>query len=83
MSVRTAAGILLVAGYLGFVAHTTAGTQCPMRELGPCARVHALLLGPPRPATTLATIASPMRARDAGPLPLRVASAVTRVTVQP
>ena len=82
MSVRTAAGLLLVAGYLGFVVHTTAGTQCPVRELGPCARVHALLLGP-RPATTLATIASPMRARDAGAQPLRVASAATRVTVGP
>jgi hypothetical protein len=83
MSVRTAAGLLVVAGYLGFVAHTTAGTQCPVRELGPCARVHALLLGPPRPATTLPTIASPMRARDAAALPLRVASAATRVAVRP
>jgi hypothetical protein len=73
----------VVAGYFGFVAHTTAGTQCPVRELGPCARVHALLLGPPRPAATLPTIVSPMRARAAGAAPLRLASAGSGVTVRP
>ena len=62
MRPRILVGLALVAGYLGFLTHATAGAQCPARELGPCARVHAMLARrfTPEPVT------HPMTARTAG-----------------
>ncbi len=43
MRPRAVIGLAVAAGFVGFVAHTAAATQCPMRELGACAKVHMLL----------------------------------------
>jgi len=40
---RSALALGLAAAYAAFLAYTTAGTQCPVRSMGPCARVHQLL----------------------------------------
>jgi hypothetical protein len=63
MRPRILVGLAIAGGYLGFLTHATAGAQCPARELGPCARVHAMLARRfvPEPAT----VVQPMTARTA------------------
>jgi hypothetical protein len=58
MRTRTSLVLGLVAGYLFFLAHTTAGTQYPLGQVGPCAKAHALFTGARAPA--LAPVAEPM-----------------------
>jgi hypothetical protein len=67
MRPRTVVALGLVAGYLAFLTHATAGARCPARELGPCARVHAMLARrvPLDLAPALPTITRPMSARTA------------------
>ena len=84
MRPRTAIGVAAVAGYLAFLTHATAGAQCPARELGPCARVHAMLarrFTPDRGQPLPPTVARPMSARtggDADALAARLSGAPTR-----
>lgn len=83
MRTRTALAFAVVAGYVGFLAHVTAGTQCPMRTVGPCAAVHALFMRTraPEPAAFVA-LAAPMRGHarpsDGSTGPLRLAAAGAR-----
>ena len=72
-----------MVGYLGFLTHATAGARCPASELGPCARVHAMLARrfTPEPAPLPPTIARPMSARTdaaADAFATRLISAPTR-----
>ena len=47
-------------GFVALVVHAAAAAQCPAREMGACARVHAMLMQRPAPVTVeLAT--QPMR----------------------
>lgn len=62
MTFRGSLGLLALAGYLAFVAHATARTQCPARELGACARVHALLMRGRAPEP-MQMVAAPMSGR--------------------
>jgi uncharacterized membrane protein YoaK (UPF0700 family) len=84
MRARTALAFAVVAGYVGFLAHTTAGTQCPMRTVGPCAAVHALFMRTrrPEPAPLVVALATPMRGHarptDVSTGPLRLAAAGAR-----
>ena len=65
MRPRILVGLAVGAGYLGFLTHATAGAQCPARELGPCARVHAMLARRFTPEPVTPPIAHPMTARTA------------------
>jgi hypothetical protein len=79
MTLRSLLGVVGVAGYLAFVAHATAHNQCPAREMGACARVHALMMRA-RPPAPMTIAAAPMRAA-ADPdetAPLRLAAAPAR-----
>jgi hypothetical protein len=61
MRMRRFAGMMLAAGFVVLVVHTAAATQCPAREPGACARVHAMLMQ--RPAVgPFALATEPMRA---------------------
>jgi hypothetical protein len=62
MRARSVLGVAGLVGYLAFLTHATAASRCPARELGACARVHAMLARRfvPEPATTAAV---PMTAR--------------------
>ena len=71
MRMRTVAGLLLFAGWIGVLAHTSAATRCPARALGPCAQVHALMLRA-RPPLALRLAAAPMK--STAQLPLRIAA---------
>ena len=66
MRPRILVGLAVVAGYLAFLTHATAGAQCPARELGPCARVHAMLARRFTPEPVRGPIAHPMTARTTG-----------------
>ena len=60
MRIRRLAGTMLAAGFVALVVHAAAAAQCPAREMGACARVHAMLMQRPAPASVeLAT--QPMR----------------------
>lgn len=64
MRARTVLGLAAAAAFVGFLAHTTAATQCPMREIGPCAKAHALIMrtrAPAPPAPIMLALAAPMR----------------------
>ena len=74
MTVRSWITVALVAAFVGVLAHTTAATQCPAREQGACAKVHALMLGGSRARLQVAAIVAPMTAH-AAEAPLQVASA--------
>ena len=63
MRARTGLVLGVVAGYLFFLAHTTAGTQCPLGQVGPCTKVHALFTEARAPAPARGTVAVPMRGR--------------------
>jgi hypothetical protein len=77
VTVRGIAAAAGVAAYLAFVAHAAARNQCPARELGACARVHALMTQAhvPAPPVLAAAPMSAPRASDAAVAPLRVARA--------
>jgi hypothetical protein len=65
MRIRRLAGLAAAGAYLGLLAQATAGgAQCPASELGPCARVHQLMVRARPPAAPMA--AAPMRG-DEGP----------------
>lgn len=38
---------MLAASFIALVVHVAAASQCPAREPGACARVHAMLMHPP------------------------------------
>lgn len=81
MRPRTVVGLAVVAGYLAFLTHATAGAQCPARELGACARVHAMLARRFTPEPVTPPIAHPMTARtadDAGAFAARLMVAPAR-----
>jgi hypothetical protein len=59
MSYRTLVGAVGALGFVAVLAHTTAATQCPVRTVGPCQRVHELIMRP-RAVTVTALPASPM-----------------------
>ena len=86
MRPRAVIGLAVAAGFVGFVAHTAAATQCPMRELGACAKVHVLLTRArapePVPPVMLALV-QPMRghalgAGDRAEVGLRIAAVEAR-----
>jgi hypothetical protein len=76
MSVRRCFGLVAAVVYVGVLAAATAGTQCPVGDVGGCAKVHALMLRA-RPPVVIRAL--PMRAaREPGPhavAPVRMASA--------
>ena len=77
MTRRSWLAVPMVVGFLAVLAHTTAATQCPAREQGACAKVHALMLKPPRVAEPVTVIAAPMPGHatdDAFARPLELAS---------
>ncbi len=77
MSLRTSLVAFGVVGFVAFLAHTTAATQCPARE-GACAKVHALMRGRPAAAriAAAATVVTPMTSRTFdGPALVQIASA--------
>jgi hypothetical protein len=63
MRIRRLAGLVLAASFVALVVQVAAASQCPAREPGACARVHAMLMRPPAQApVVLAT--EPMRGLD-------------------
>jgi hypothetical protein len=85
MRPRAVIGLAVAAGFVGFVAHTAAATQCPMRELGACTKVHMLLARTraPEPAPpVMLALAQPMRGHGLGEdrtgVGLRMAAVETR-----
>src|SRR3954453_2271078 len=75
MVVRSWITAAMIAGFVGVLAHTTAATQCPAREEGACAKVHALMLRRSHPVMQVASVVPPMPAHAAEAAPLQVASA--------
>ncbi len=69
-------GLAAAAAYVAVVVHATAGVQCPARQLGPCAKVHAMLMTA-RSGGTQPLLAAPMRAGIASPL-VRLAATAPR-----
>ena len=62
MRTRRLAGMILAAGFVALVIHAADASQCPAREMGACARVHAMLMQ--RPPVTVELATQPMRATD-------------------
>jgi hypothetical protein len=60
MSPRTLFGAAGAFAFVAVLAHTTAATQCPVRTVGPCQRVHELVMRP-RAVGPIVLAASPMR----------------------
>ena len=60
MPPRTLLGATGALAFVAVLAHTTAATQCPVRTVGPCQRVHELVMRP-RVVGPVALAASPMR----------------------
>jgi hypothetical protein len=61
MRIRRLAGAMLTAGFVALVIHAAAASQCPAREMGACARVHAMLMQQPAPPATVELATEPMR----------------------
>ena len=60
--IRTIVGLAAVAVFGLVLAHSTAALQCPAREPGACAKVHALMTATRARVTEPALAAAPMRA---------------------
>lgn len=62
MPIRRLAGMMLTAGFVALVIHAAAASQCPARESGACARVHAMLTQRPAlPPANVELATEPMR----------------------
>ena len=61
VGIRRLAGVMLAAGFVALVVHAAAATQCPAREPGACARVHALMLHRSAAASVVELATQPMR----------------------
>jgi len=64
MTLRRCLGLVVAAAYVGVLAWTAAGSQCPVSPDSGCARVHALMRGARPP--TLQLTALPMHAGGSG-----------------
>jgi hypothetical protein len=62
MRMRRLAGLVVALGFVGIVVHAAAASQCPAREPGACARVHAMLMQRPALPATIDLATQPMRA---------------------
>jgi hypothetical protein len=75
--VRTMVALGGAAVYVALLAHTTGAVQCPAREPGACAKIHAQMMATRfRPADPLLA-AVPMRAPTGAP-PMLLAAVTAR-----